>query len=58
MKISSETTGGGNTLLLVTHTSDRKKAPALKLTLNGKKVDCQFTEADFPLGLEGSARTP
>ena len=58
VKIASETTGGGNTLLLVTHTCDRKKAPALKLTLNGQKVDCQFTEADFPLGLEGSARTP
>ena len=55
VKSSSDSIGGGNTLLLVSHTCDRKKAPSLKLRYNGQRVDCRFLEADFPLGLTDSA---
>ena len=48
-------TGTGNTLLLITHTCDRRRSPDLELSCNGQTVKCRFLEADFSLGLTDGA---
>ncbi len=39
----------GNTLLLITYTGD--DVPRLKLYYGGKRVKCEITDVDYPLGL-------
>lgn len=45
---------GGNTLILATYNGDGD--PRLKFYYDGKKIDCEITEVDYPIGLTDGSK--